>query len=304
MPLRRTILYLSRHKALREWVETSQAARRLSSRFVAGSRLEDAIDVCRRIRADGITATLDYLGENVKSLDEAAACRDAYLTMLRAMQEAGAEPNVSLKLTQFGLDLSESACAENVAALVKAAEGIGGFVRIDMEGSAYTERTLALVTRVHREHSACGTVVQSYLHRSAADIEALEEERIRVRLVKGAYLEPPAIAFPDKAHVDRNYLSLAKQLLSNGEYPAIATHDERMIEAVERFVSENGIGRDRFEFQMLYGIRRDLQRRLVKEGYRLRLYVPFGEAWYPYFMRRLAERPANLLFFARSLLRA
>ncbi len=240
----------------------------------------------------------------MKSLDEAAACRESYLTMLHAMQEAGVEPNVSIKLTQFGLDLSESACAENVAALVKAAAGIGGFVRIDMEGSAYTDRTLALVTRVHREHAACGTVIQSYLHRSAADIEALERARIRVRLVKGAYLEPPEIAFPDKAHVDQNYLALAKGLLSAGEYPAIATHDERMIEAVERFVSEKGIGRDRFEFQMLYGIRRDLQRRLVKEGYRLRLYVPFGEAWYPYFMRRLAERPANLLFFVRSLLRA
>jgi proline dehydrogenase len=304
VPLRRTILALSRNKALREWVEISSVARRVSSRFVAGSRLDDAIGVCRAIRADGITATLDYLGENVKSLDEAAACRETYITMLHAMQEAGVEPNVSIKLTQFGIDLSEAACAENVAALVKAAEGIGGFVRIDMEGSAYTDRTLALVTQVHREHKACGTVIQSYLHRSAADIETLERERIRVRLVKGAYLEPSELAFPDKAHVDRNYLALAKQLLSEGEYPAIATHDERMIEAVERFVSEKGIGRDRFEFQMLYGIRRDLQRRLVKEGYRLRLYVPFGEAWYPYFMRRLAERPANLLFFVRSLLRA
>jgi proline dehydrogenase len=304
VPLRRTILYLSRNKKLRDWVQTSPAARRLSSRFVAGSTLADALDVCRTIRADGITATLDYLGENVKSLDEAAACREAYLNMLRAMQNAGVEPNVSVKLTQFGLDLSESACEENVAALVRAAAGIGGFVRIDMEGSAYTDRTLALVTRVHREHKACGTVIQSYLHRSAADIEALERERIRVRLVKGAYLELPEIAFPDKARVDRNYLALAKGLLTAGEYPAIATHDERMIEAVERFASEKGIGRDRFEFQMLYGIRRDLQRRLVKEGYRLRLYVPFGEAWYPYFMRRLAERPANLLFFVRSLLRA
>jgi proline dehydrogenase len=304
VPLRRTILYLSSNKALREWVRTSPAARRLSSRFVAGDKLADALDVCRTIRADGITATLDYLGENVKSLGEAAVCRDAYLNALHAMQEAGVEPNVSIKLTQFGLDLSEAACAENVAALVKAAEGIGGFVRIDMEGSAYTERTLALVTRVHREHRGCGTVIQSYLHRSGADTQLLERERIRVRLVKGAYLEPPEIAFPDKAHVDRNYVQLAKQLLSEGEYPAIATHDERIIQEVERFVSEKGIGRDRFEFQMLYGIRRDLQRRLVKEGYRLRLYVPFGEAWYPYFMRRLAERPANLLFFVRSLLRA
>jgi proline dehydrogenase len=304
VPLRRTILYLSRHKALRDWVQTSPAARKLSSRFVAGSRLADALEVCKTIRADGITATLDYLGENVKSLDEAAACRDTYLGMLHAMQDAGVEPNVSLKLTQFGLDLSESVCAENVGALVKAAAAIGGFVRIDMESSEYTDRTLVLVTRLHKEWGACGTVIQAYLRRSVADIEYLERERIRVRLVKGAYLESPPIAFPDKAHVDQNYLALAKSLLTNGEYPAIATHDERIIEAVERFVSEKNISRDRFEFQMLYGIRRDLQRRLVKEGYRLRLYVPFGEAWYPYFMRRLAERPANLWFFARNLLRS
>jgi len=303
VPLRRTILYLSRHKALRNWVETSPSARRLSSRFVAGSQLDDALAVCRGIRADGITATLDYLGENVKSLDEAAACRDMYLRMLHSMQAAGVEPNVSIKLSQFGVDLSESACGDNVAALVKAAAAIGGFVRIDMESSQYTDRTLTLVTRLHREYGACGAVIQAYLRRSAKDIERLETERIRVRLTKGAYLEPPEIAFEKKAQVDRNYLDLAQSLLTAGEYPAIATHDEHIIDAVENFVTAKGVAKDRFEFQMLYGIRRDLQRRLVREGYRLRLYVPFGEAWYPYFMRRLAERPANLLFFIRQLLR-
>jgi proline dehydrogenase len=303
VPLRRTILYLSRHKALRNWVETSPSARRLSSRFVAGSRLVDALEVCRKIRAEGITATLDYLGENVKSLDEAAACRDMYLRMLHAMQSAGVEPNVSIKLTQFGLDLSESACGENVAALVKAAAAIGGFVRIDMESSQYTDRTLALVTRLHREYGACGTVIQAYLRRSADDIARLETERIRVRLCKGAYLEPPEIAFDSRAEVDRNYLELAQSLLTAGEYPAIATHDEQIIATVESFVTSRVVPPNRFEFQMLYGIRRDLQRRLVQEGYRLRLYIPFGEAWYPYFMRRLAERPANLLFFIRHLLR-
>jgi proline dehydrogenase len=304
VPLRRTILYLSRHKGLRNWVETSPSARRLSSRFVAGSQLEDALEVCRRIRADGITATLDYLGENVKSLDEAAACRDMYLRMLQAMQSTGVEPNVSLKLTQFGLELSESACEENVAALVKAAAAIGGFVRIDMESSQYTDQTLALVTRLHRQYGACGTVIQAYLRRSARDVEFLEKERIRVRLAKGAYLEPPEVAFPGKAQVDRNYLELARSLLTAGEYPAIATHDEQIIVALEKFAAAQAIPRDRFEFQMLYGIRRDLQRRLVREGYRLRLYIPFGEAWYPYFMRRLAERPANLLFFVSQLLRS
>lgn len=256
------------------------------------------------MRGEGITATLDYLGENVRSLQEAAACRDTCLDALRAMQAAGIEPNVSIKLTQFGLDLSEPGCEANVASLVKAAGELGGYICIDMESSQYTERTLALVTRLHREYPACGTVIQSYLRRSAKDIECLEAQRIRVRLVKGAYLEPAEIAFERKKEVDRSYLQLAKSLLLSGEYPAIATHDDHIIEAVERFVAEKAIARDRFEFQMLYGIRRELQRRLVREGYRLRLYVPFGEAWYPYFMRRLAERPANLLFFARQLFRS
>jgi proline dehydrogenase len=301
--LRSIILYLSRQPSLRKWVETSPAARRLSSRFVAGPTLDDAIAVCSRIRSEGIPATLDYLGENVKSLDEAAGCRDMYLRMLSAMQRAGVEPNVSLKLTQFGLDLSESACEENVGALVQAAAAIGGFVRIDMESSDYTDRTLALVRRLHRRHKSCGTVIQAYLRRSAEDIRSLENERIRFRLCKGAYLEKPPAAFAAKAEVDRCYCDLAKDLLTTGEYPAIATHDERIINSLERFTTEKGITRDRFEFQMLYGIRRDLQKRLVQEGYRLRLYVPFGEAWYPYFMRRLAERPANLLFFLRQAFR-
>ncbi len=284
-------------------METSRAARKFSSRFVAGKTLEDGLSVCRKLQAEGITATLDYLGENVTSLDEAAACRDMYLRMLRAMHEAGVEPNVSLKLTQFGLDLAETTCEENVGALVKTAAALGGFVRVDMEGSAYTDRTLALVSRLHQLHgSACGTVLQAYLRRSERDLQCLEREQIRVRLCKGAYLEPPKVAFPDKRQVDANYLALAKSLLENGTYPAIATHDWRMIEAVEKFAASRDIARDRFEFQMLYGIRRDEQRRLVSEGYRLRLYVPFGDAWYPYFMRRLAERPANLLFFARYML--
>lgn len=304
MPLRSAILYLSRQPALRKWVETSAAARRLSARFVAGRSLADAIAVCRRVHSEGITATLDYLGENVTSLDEAAVCRDMYLRMLTAMQRAGLEPNVSLKLTQFGLDLSESACEENVEALVQAAaaftDSTAGFIRIDMESSQYTDRTLALVRRLHRKHSACGTVIQAYLRRSAEDVRYLENERIRVRLCKGAYLEKPDAAFPAKSDVDKAYLDLARSLLTNGPYPAIATHDERIVNAIERFTAEKGIARDCFEFQMLYGIRRDLQRRLVREGYRLRLYIPFGEAWYPYFMRRLAERPANLLFFLRQ----
>ncbi len=308
MPLRATLLYLSRHRGLRAWAEHSGIARSVSSRFIAGSTLDDALAVCQRIRGDGITATLDYLGENVKSLNEAAACRDTCLEALKALHAAGLEPNVSLKLTQFGIDFSLEACEANVEALVEAAAAMGGFVRIDMEGSAYTDRTLELVRRIHRRHAACGTVVQAYLHRSHDDIAALIEEGIRVRLCKGAYLEPPEIAFPKKADVDSHYIGLAHHLLGAtqthpGYYPAIATHDERIIDRIERFAINNKIAHDTFEFQMLYGIRRDLQKRLVEDGYRIRLYVPFGEAWFPYFMRRLAERPANLLFLARNLLR-
>jgi proline dehydrogenase len=302
--LRRTLLYLSGQARLRRWMETSPLARGLSARFVAGSTLEEALAACRKIRADGITATLDYLGENVHSIEEAVACRDMYLRMLDALHAAGLEPNVSLKLTQFGLDLSEAACERNVAALVERAASVNGFVRIDMESSPYTDRTLGIVRRLHERFGACGTVIQAYLLRSAADVDALAALQIRVRLCKGAYLEPAAVAFSAKSEVDRSYLELAGQLLESGTYPAIATHDPHMIEGVQQYAAQHSIAKDRFEFQMLYGIRRDLQRKLVAEGYRVRLYVPFGEAWYPYFMRRLAERPANLLFLARNLIRS
>jgi proline dehydrogenase len=301
--LRGLFLFLSRQGKLRRWVETSRVARNLSARFIAGGTLEEALAVCVKLRGEGIAATLDYLGENVKSLEEAGACRDMYLRVLAGLREAGLEPNVSLKLTQFGLDFSTERCEQNVAALVRAAAETGGFVRIDMEASEYTERTLGIVRRLHARYGACGTVIQAYLHRSAADVDVLVREGVRVRLCKGAYLEPADVAFAAKADVDRNYRELAEKLLAEGTYPAIATHDERMIESLERFVQERGIGQERFEFQMLYGIRRDLQQRLVKEGCRMRLYVPFGEAWYPYFMRRLAERPANVLFLLRNLWR-
>jgi proline dehydrogenase len=303
MSLRPALLYLSRQRAVRKWMETSPLARRMSSRFIAGSTLEEAIDVCGKLRAEGIAATLDYLGENVRSLAEAAASRDMCRRVLDAMHAAGVEPNVSIKLTQFGLDFSAEACEDNVAPLVEAASAIGGLVRIDMESSEYTARTLGIVTRLHQRYGSCGTVIQAYLRSSAADADYLAGRRIPVRLCKGAYLEGPDVAFESKAEVDRNYLELAKKLLIGGCHPAIATHDERMIEAVERFAAQETIGKDAFEFQMLFGIRRDLQQRLVADGYRLRLYVPFGEAWYPYFMRRLAERPANLLFLARNLIR-
>lgn len=299
--LRATLLSLSTNKRVRAWAEDSPAARRVSARFIAGKTLEDAIAACRRLHDDGITATLDYLGEHVKSSEEAAVCRDIGIETLRALHAAGLEPNVSIKLTQFGVDFSAEACEENVLSLVRVAEELDGFVRIDMENSAYTQRTLDLVMRIHRRHPACGVVLQACLHRSAQDVNTLIHEGIRVRLCKGAYLEPSEIAFPEKADVDHHYIGLAHHLLGAGRYPAIATHDERIIDRIERFAANNKIPRDSFEFQMLYGIRRDLQKRLHGDGYRIRVYVPFGEAWFPYFMRRLAERPANLLFLLRNL---
>jgi len=284
-------------------METSSVAQRLSGRFVAGETLEQALAVARRLNSEGITVTLDHLGESVSTLGEAAEARDVYLRTLDAIHEDGIQGNVSLKLTQFGLDLSDEECEANVDRLVKRAAELGSFVRVDMESSAYTDRTLHLVHRLFERHGTVGVVLQSYLYRSRADTDALNAAGIRVRLCKGAYLEPAEVAFPEKADVDKSYLELAGQLLERGSYPAFATHDEAIIRKIRAMVEERKIPRDAFEFQMLYGIRRDLQRQLVKEGYRLRLYVPFGKAWYPYYMRRLAERPANVFFMLRNLVR-
>jgi proline dehydrogenase len=282
-------------------METSRSARRVASRFVAGDSLTDAIEAGKRFRPDGITTTLDHLGESVTSLAEAGRARDVDIDALRSLVDAGLEGNVSIKLTQFGLDVDEAACAANVDMLARCAAEIGGFVRVDMESSAYTDRTLALVCDLHARYGSIGTVMQAYLYRTRNDVEMLCRRGIRVRLCKGAYLEPASVAFPGKAAVDRNYLELMQLLLREGMYPAIATHDERMIAETRQFAETHRIARDRFEFQMLYGIRRDLQRKLAAEGYRVRVYVPFGKAWYPYFMRRLAERPANLFFLLRNL---
>jgi proline dehydrogenase len=284
-------------------METSPATQRLARRFVSGDTLEAALEVSRRLRAEGIAATLDHLGESVTSLAEAAEARDVYLRVLEAQHEAGIEGNVSLKLTQFGLDFSADECRANVERLAAQAARLGSFVRVDMESSEYTQRTLDLVSDLHGRYGSVGVVAQAYLFRSQADVENLCERKIRVRLCKGAYLEPPEVAFSRKADVDRSYVELMKTLLDRGTYPAIATHDERMIAEAKAHVAARKIPREAFEFQMLYGIRRDLQRRLVAEGYRLRLYVPFGRAWYPYYMRRLAERPANVLFILRNLWR-
>lgn len=301
--MRGLFLFLSRQRQLRGWMETSAAARKLSSRFIAGETLAEALDVIRKVNSESIAVTLDHLGENVTSLEEASRSREVYGRVLSEIASAHMQANVSLKLTQFGMDISEEACRENVGQLVAAAAGMNNFVRIDMESSAYTDRTLSIVTDLHARFGACGAVIQAYLYRSERDIDCLCRERIRVRLCKGAYLESGSVAFQSKEDVDRNFLRLARKLLTEGVYPAIATHDERMISETIKCAESEKISRDSFEFQMLYGIRRDLQKSLVAQGYKLRLYVPFGRAWYPYFMRRLAERPANVVFLARNLFR-
>lgn len=302
--LRRTLLQLSQNRRMRQWMERSPLSRKLTSRFVAGNALEDGIRVLQELANERITGTLDFLGENVRSLTEAARSRDCYLAALDGIEAAGLPATVSIKLTQFGLDFSEDACCENVLAVVRRAQQMKTRVEVDMEASEYTDRTLKLVCHIQQQFKGhTRAVIQAYLYRSEKDICALSEQEIPVRLCKGAYREPADKAFPRKADVDANYLKLMKQLLDGGTYPAIASHDSRIIRETFRYAKEQGLARERFEFQMLYGIRRDLQRQIIEEGHRLRLYVPYGDAWYPYFMRRLAERPANLLFLARNLLR-
>lgn len=284
-------------------METSPSAERLTSRFVAGSTLEREVEVCRKLNESGYLATLDHLGESVHSLEEAERSREAYLAALDQIAQLGLNATISVKLTQLGLDFSTDACRANVACLVARAKPLGRLVEVDMESSAYTDRTLALVTELHASYGSVRAVIQAYLHRSERDIQRLCDLSIPVRLCKGAYLEKSDVAFPSKKDVDANYVRLMLELLDRGTYPAIATHDENIVRRAIGYIRERKIAPDRFEFQMLYGVRRDLQRRLVAEGYRLRLYVPYGDAWYPYFMRRLAERPANVLFLVRNLLK-
>ncbi|MGA8027928.1 MAG: proline dehydrogenase family protein [Bryobacteraceae bacterium] len=302
--LRRTLLHLSEQGWLRHWMERSPLSRKFTSRFIAGSGLADGIEVLKELSTEHMLGTLDFLGENVKSLEEAAQSKEAYAAALCAIEQANLPATVSIKLTQFGLDFSREACCENVIALVQRAKAMSSRIEVDMESSEYTDRTLQMVTELQeRFQGNVRAVIQAYLYRSEADIRMLSAHQIPVRLCKGAYNEPPAVAFPKKAEVDSNYIKLMKLLLNEGTYPAIASHDENIIGQAVRHIEEQKISPHRFEFQMLYGIRRDLQRQLVGRGFRLRLYVPYGDAWYPYFMRRLAERPANVLFLAKNLLR-
>jgi len=299
--LRAALIVLSRNARLRRAMESGRWGRRLSARFVAGLHREDALAVVAACNQAGLSATLDSLGENVASAADARAAADDAILLLQALQEQRLEGNVSVKLTHFGLDLATELAEENLRAVAAQAAALDNFVRVDMEGSAYTSRTLEMVERLYRAGLPVGTVLQAYLHRSEADLRRLVALGMRLRLVKGAYQEPAAIALQAKREVDANFVRLMRLLLASGGYHAIATHDERMIAATLDFVREQRIPPAAFEFQMLYGIRRDLQLRLRREGWRVRIYVPFGSAWYPYFMRRLAERPANLLFLLKNL---
>ncbi|MGH8103766.1 MAG: proline dehydrogenase family protein [bacterium] len=305
----KSILFaLSGSARARRCVTRFGPARRFSRRFVAGETMDDAMAACRALNARGLLATLDHLGENVTTESEATACGGEILTLLDKICDAGVLSHVSIKLTQMGLAISPKLCEKQVEQILKKARSNGNFVRIDMEGSAYTEPTLQLFYRLRFLYPNVGTVIQSMLRRSESDAQKLVQLGAKVRLVKGAYLEPADIAFPRKRDVDANYIRLMEMLLSEdaikrGGYPAIATHDPKMVRHAKRLAKDMNIPRDAFEFQMLYGIRRDLQDALVKEGFKVRVYVPYGDAWYPYFMRRLAERPANLFFILRQIFR-
>jgi proline dehydrogenase len=307
--LRAFFVHLSENPSLRNFAERSSLGRRVSSRFVAGTEIADAVRATQAINRASMSVTIDNLGENVTNPDEARHSAQLYHQILDAISANQLNANISLKLTHMGLDVDEKLAREIVGGLVAKAASMDppGFVRVDMEGSPYTQRTLDFVHELHRmpgNGNSVGTVIQAYLKRSESDIEKLLADGIRIRLCKGAYKEPAEIAFEAKSDVDTNYVKLMKILMKSGIYHGLASHDENIIQQAQAFAIREKLPRDSFEFQMLYGIRRDLQQSLVRNGWRVRIYIPFGTEWYPYFMRRLGERPANVLFIARNLLRA
>ena len=301
--LRDTLLYLAQNDHLREFVISNRATRSVSRRFVAGEALDDAIQATRVLNQRGMHVSLDHLGENVSDAREAKSAARDYITILDTIKQTGVDANISIKLTALGLDISQELCEENVCNILENAGEYPIFVRIDMEGSAYTEQTVDITLRMHQQFEHVGTVIQSCLYRSKQDVEQLIAQGVRIRLVKGAYQEPKEVAFQNKSDVDHNYVQLMMMLLLKGNYPALATHDEAIINAACKYARDHGISKEAFEFQMLYGIRRDLQEKLVSQGYNMRIYVPYGSQWYPYLMRRLAERPANLMFVISNALR-
>jgi proline dehydrogenase len=304
--LRAIFIALSESTMIRRTAERSALGRRMSGRFVAGMTVADALDATARMNGLGMSATVDNLGENVTNREEAAESAKLYHEMIDALSSRGLNANVSLKLTHMGLDVDEAMCRTIVAELVSHAASVGSFVRIDMEGSRYTQKTFDIVRSLHRmpgNAGAVGAVIQSYLRRSEQDVRELCGEGIRIRLCKGAYKEPADLAFQAKSEVDESFLRLTRIMLQSGVYHGIATHDPAMIDGTKAFAQAESIAPGTFEFQMLYGVRRDLQEQLVHGGWGMRVYIPFGTEWYPYFMRRLAERPANVLFIAKQLFR-
>jgi proline dehydrogenase len=303
--LRDTLLYLSNQPRVFRFVRNNRLAKHFAGRFVAGETVDDALAAVRELNARGITASLDLLGESVSNEREARAARDEYLQLLDRIRESKVDANVSVKLTAMGLDIDHELCVATMQDILTRAQSYETFVRLDMESSAYTDVTLSLFEeRLYPAYKAnVGVVLQSYLYRTFADVEHMNALRARVRICKGAYKEPASVAYPDKKDVDANYLKCMRELMLKGNYPGIATHDPAIIAEAKRFAKEQGITPDRYEFQMLYGVRRDLQESLVKEGYRVRCYVPFGTQWYPYLMRRLAERPANVAFITGNVIR-
>lgn len=303
--LRDTLLYLSDQPRVFNFVRHNRMAKGFASRFVAGETLDTALAAVKNLNSQGITATLDLLGESVRNEKEARASAKAYIDMLDRIKVEGLDSNVSLKLTAMGLDISEDLCVSNLQNILDRAHELETFVRLDMESSEYTQKTLDLFyERLYPSYRGnIGIVLQSYLYRTSTDVEEANKAAARVRLCKGAYKEPASVAFPEKKDVDDSFVRSMQVLLADGHYPGIATHDEAMIDATKRFARDAGIANDSFEFQMLYGVRRDVQEKLVNDGYRLRVYVPFGTQWYPYLMRRLAERPANVAFITGNIVR-
>ncbi len=307
--LRAFFVHLSENPSLRNFAERSSLGRRVSGRFVAGTEIADAVRATQAINRAGMSVSIDNLGENVTNPEEARHSALLYQQILDAIVANQLNANISLKLTHVGLDVDERLARDIVSGLVAKSASMNppGFVRVDMEGSPYTQRTLDFVHELHRmpgNTNSVGTVIQAYLKRSESDVAKLLAEGIRIRLCKGAYKEPAEIAFSAKSEVDANYVELMKTLMKSGIYHGLATHDESIVRQAKAFATAEKLPRDSFEFQMLYGIRRDLQQSLVRDGWRVRIYIPFGTEWYPYFMRRLGERPANVLFIARHLLRA
>ena len=298
---RTVLLYLSQQHGLKDFFVKVPGFKQVTRRFIAGENIESAIATIKELNKLGITATFDHLGESTTSRAEAEADVNEYVHLLGRIQDTGVDSNVSVKLTQLGLDIDEAYCLENTRRIVAEAHRRGNFVRIDMEDTPKTDATLRIFKQLFHEFGNVGIVLQAYLYRTEKDLEEVLAMGARVRLCKGAYNEPAEVAFPEKADVDDNYVKLMQRLLKSGIYHGIATHDPRMIRATQEFASREGIGKDKFEFQMLYGVRRDLMIQLAKEGFRMRTYVPYGEFWYPYFMRRLAERPANVWFVVKSL---